>query len=132
MPIVAHLSITEVEGHHPKIWTAPERFRAALEAWRGLANSSDTRKRRVYNAISRGARGGTSLNGIVPLGVGDQGEERIMLDLLIKNGRVIDGSGQAAFYADVAVILGNVRHPIAATTSSTCKFCRSAAPFFRR
>jgi len=55
-----------------------------------------------------------------------------MLDLLIKNGRVIDGSGQAAFYADVAVILGNVRHPIAATTSSTCKFCRSAAPFFRR
>jgi len=78
------------------------------------------------------ARRGRALGCRVLLTDGDTGEERIMLDLLIKNGRVIDGSGQAAFYADVAVILGNVRHPIAATTSSTCKFCRSAAPFFRR
>ena len=80
----------------------------------------------------RVVRGGPSLHSITPLAEGEKGEDSSMLDLLIKNGRVVDGSGQAAFYADVAVILGNVRHPIAATTSSTCKFCRSAAPFFRR
>src|SRR3989441_9008418 len=32
----------------------------------------------------------------------------MMLDLLIKNGRVVDGSGQAAFYADVAVQDGKI------------------------
>lgn len=31
-----------------------------------------------------------------------------MLDLLIKNGRVVDGSGQASFYADVAVQDGKI------------------------
>ena len=31
-----------------------------------------------------------------------------MLDLLIKNGRVVDGSGQVAFYADVAVQHGKI------------------------
>src|SRR5256712_13927752 len=35
-------------------------------------------------------------------------EDSRMLDLLIKNGRVVDGSGQAAFYAVVAVHAGKI------------------------
>src|SRR4030095_15803246 len=53
--------------------------------------------------IRRVARRGLALGCLALLTDGDTGEESIMLDLLIKNGRVVDGSGQAAFYAHGAV-----------------------------
>src|SRR5499427_5490260 len=41
-------------------------------------------------------------------GAGARGEKRMAYDLLIKNGRVVDGSGEPAFAADVAVQGGKI------------------------
>ena len=49
-----------------------------------------------------------SLQNRVPQAAGHTEEDSRMFDLLIKNGRVVDGSGQAAFYADVAVHAGKI------------------------
>src|SRR2546426_1651129 len=57
---------------------------------------------------SKVVRGVASLQNRAPQAEGNPEEERIMLDLLIRNGRGVDGSGQAAFYADVAGQAGKI------------------------
>src|SRR5438046_5457100 len=63
-------------------------------------------ERRVIYAPSAGVLGVCG----PPLGSGGRGneEEKMAFDLLIKNGRVVDGSGEPAFAADVAVQNGKI------------------------
>jgi N-acyl-D-aspartate/D-glutamate deacylase len=66
-------------------------------------------------------QGRLSCQNRVPQAEGDTEEDSRVLDLLIKNGRVVDGSGQAAFYADVAVHAGKIvgvgKYNVAATST---------------